>query len=313
MNIKLTKPIGDGRFADVWAGTDEIDRQVAVKVLREEGKDVSTIIQYAKALVRCNHPNVVDVYSVETLDVPNLGEEKCIVMERIEGITLADKLKDELDLKTAFKLGSEILAGITHIHDQGLVHMDLHDENILIESDGNVKIIDIMYLSSLSSELNETQESRFKHDKRQLISILQEICDNSPLGENAKTEFSKVISIDSTLSEISISFHNVFTLVSQGIEYMIDDFRINPVTAKFYKFRAECEPDVNSLLEALGSNVISVKKSKQYFPDSYVELITSLSLEELRDQIRTLEDGHVMLQTIQPHYNYTGERDYNLH
>ncbi len=314
MNIKIDKPIGDGRFADVWSGIDEIDRKVAVKVLREEGKGVSSLLNHAQALVRSKHKNVVDIYSIESLEIPNIGIEKCIIMELIDGITLAEKLTHTLDNQTAFKLGHEILEGVMHIHNQGLTHMDLHDENVLIEKDGNVKIIDIMYISSLSSVSENIQNTRLEYDKNQLILMLEQICEKSNYGIDAKEEFLKNINEQSTLLEIKHGFENVFTLISCELDkdYILDTLNVNPVKVRFYKFRAECETDVDKLIKLMNRNIISIKKSKDYFPDSDVELISALTLEEIKNYIIKIVDGHVMYETIQLHYLYTGERDYSF-
>lgn len=313
LNIDLLNPIGDGRFADVWLGTDEIGRRVAVKVLREEGKGVSTILDHARALVRSKHKNVVDVYSIESVCIPNLGDEKCIVMEHIDGVTLEKRLKDNLTNQEAYRIGHEISEGVKHIHAQGLVHMDLHAENVLVEADGNIKLIDIMYLSSLKDVPEMTQETRFNHDKKQLIDLLSQICSKSPFGNDAKIEFNSGISDKSDLEDITQSFENVFTLVRLNLEYMIDLFKVNGVNAKHYKFRSECAHDVNELRRIMGSEILSIQIQQQYFPDNSVDLITTSELEDVRNFMRQVVDGHVMLQTVQYYYDYTGERDYDLH
>lgn len=312
MDINLSNSIGDGRFADVWLGTDEIGRKVAVKVLREEGKGVSTILDHARALVRSKHKNVVDVYSIESVYIPDLGNEKCIVMEYIDGITLEKRLKDNLTNKEAYRIGHEISEGVKHIHAQGLVHMDLHDENVLVEANGSIKIIDIMYLSSLNAVPEMTQETRFNYDKGRLIDLLSQICSKSPLGNDAKIKFNSGISEKSDLEDIIQSFENVFTLIRLDLEYMIDVFKVSGVNAKHYKFRSECAHDVNELRRIMGSKILSIQTQQQHFPDNDVDLITTSELEDVRNFMRQVVDGHVMLQTVQYYYNYTGERDYGL-
>lgn len=81
-----------------------------------------------------------------------------------------------------------------------------------------------------------------------------------------------------------------------------------------YKFRSECEHDVNELRKILRYNFYTLTKTiHPYLPDTIVEIATSLTLKEIQDIIREITDGHVMLQTIALKENYTGERDYGLH
>jgi hypothetical protein len=83
----------------------------------------------------------------------------------------------------------------------------------------------------------------------------------------------------------------------------------NPV----YRFRAECQADVDELRQLLGTKIdkITIVNSPP-FPDVEVEVAVDLSLEELQDTMRRVVDGHVMVQTVARHNEYTGERDYDI-
>jgi hypothetical protein len=80
-----------------------------------------------------------------------------------------------------------------------------------------------------------------------------------------------------------------------------------------FRFRAECEHDVNELRRLLGvnQNKFTIMNTPP-FPDVEVELVIALSLEELRDVMRQVDDGHVMVQTVAQSRDYTGERNYQL-
>jgi hypothetical protein len=80
-----------------------------------------------------------------------------------------------------------------------------------------------------------------------------------------------------------------------------------------FRFRAECQHDVDELRRLLGLeiNTITMTQSPP-FPDVEVELITGLSLEQIRDIMCRVDDGHVMVQTVAPSHDYTGERNYEL-
>ena len=80
-----------------------------------------------------------------------------------------------------------------------------------------------------------------------------------------------------------------------------------------YRFRAECLPDVDELMRLLGAKFkkITIVISPP-FPDVEAELEIGLDLTELRNVMRRVVDGHVMVQTVARTEEYTGERDYDL-
>lgn len=311
MEVYFEKPIGGGTCADVWLGTDEIGRSVAIKVLREDGQDIS-LLQHAQALVRAKHPNVIEVYSIEKLQIPGQAEEQCIVMEYVNGFTLSKKLTSSLKLKEAFDIGKAILSGVQYIHTQGLVHMDLHDENILITKEGDVKIIDILYISSLSEFSERARLNCLSSDTRQLTEILGQLLAKSPFGKEAQSYFLNNSNSSISLVDIRRNYLDIFTVISEEIEYVIDLLKVNPMKLKLYRFRAECESDVDLLQKILKEDAVSISKSRQCFPDVEVKLVTALTLEEIQQRMRAIEDSHVMLQTITHHLDYTGDRNYDL-
>ncbi|KPV54837.1 hypothetical protein SE17_01265 [Kouleothrix aurantiaca] len=88
---------------------------------------------------------------------------------------------------------------------------------------------------------------------------------------------------------------------------------VNQSSVPIYRFRAECEQDVDTLRTILGTRVMKIiKLNEAPFPDTIVEVHGNVSLAELQDAMRKIEDGHVMLQTVAQRENYTGERNYDL-
>jgi serine/threonine protein kinase len=76
--------LGEGGFADVWKAQDELDRDVAVKIVRASGAGMSSALNHAKALARATHQNVVSVLSLEKVRDPDSGRMlNCVVMELI--------------------------------------------------------------------------------------------------------------------------------------------------------------------------------------------------------------------------------------
>ena len=82
-----------------------------------------------------------------------------------------------------------------------------------------------------------------------------------------------------------------------------------------YRWRSECAHDNDEVLKRLPEcERLRFQSLRQDpFPDTICELTAdSITLEELRDLMREIEDGHVMVQTVQPKDHYTGERDFTL-
>ena len=91
MKVELTEKIGVGAFADVWKGKDELNRTVAVKIIRPSVVGISNALDHACALARAEQPNVVRVYSTETVVDPDTGQEaQAVLVEFLEGGLLLD-------------------------------------------------------------------------------------------------------------------------------------------------------------------------------------------------------------------------------
>ena len=76
--------------------------------------------------------------------------------------------------------------------------------------------------------------------------------------------------------------------------------------ANKYKMRAECQHDLGHFLQAV--HVLTFNVTETLCPDVDVEFTSTKSLKEIRDAIRNIVDGHVMLQTVDVASKYTGER-----
>ena len=136
--------IGIGGMANVYKGFDPVEnRVVAVKILREEYLDNEEFLRRfrneSKAIAVLSHPNIVRVYDVSLSDrMPS------IVMEYIDGITLKEYIEQERQVrwKEALHFTVQILRGLQHAHDNGVVHRDIKPQNIMLLSDGTIKITD---------------------------------------------------------------------------------------------------------------------------------------------------------------------------
>lgn len=81
--------------------------------------------------------------------------------------------------------------------------------------------------------------------------------------------------------------------------------------AVVYRFRAECQCDVDSVISRGWFQEVSVEQDPD-FPDVEVRMRSHHDLGKVRELLSSLEDGHVMVQTVNTAGEYTGERDYDL-
>lgn len=141
---ELLEKIGSGGMAIVFRGRDEkLQRYVTVKILREEfiGDEefIARFRSEALAAARLSHPNIVRVY-----DVGQDGTIYFIVMEYIHGDTLKEAIKEKapFDTKSTVNVALQIASAISHAHKNHIVHRDIKPQNILVGTDGIVKVTD---------------------------------------------------------------------------------------------------------------------------------------------------------------------------
>jgi dienelactone hydrolase len=139
----ITGYIGAGGMGEVYRAHDtRLDRDVAIKVLPASvAADPDRLARFgreARVLASLSHPNVATVHGVETT-----GGLPAIVMELIEGETLADRIAGRaVSLPDALEYAVQIADGLAAAHAKGIVHRDLKPANIMITPSGLVKILD---------------------------------------------------------------------------------------------------------------------------------------------------------------------------
>jgi serine/threonine protein kinase len=142
--FEVQEVLGKGSQGIVHLARDpRLDRNVAIKTIRVSASDLkkqqARLMREAKLVSRLQHPNVIPLYEA--------GEDKgllYLVFEYVDGVSLKERIRAEgpLIVRQAIDLTMQILSGIQHAHEQGIVHRDLSPSNLLIDRNGLPRIMD---------------------------------------------------------------------------------------------------------------------------------------------------------------------------
>jgi Tol biopolymer transport system component len=149
--FRIRAKLGEGGMGEVYRATDAtLHRDVALKVVSRHL--VSSPAQHARferearSLAALTHPNVASIY-----EFFSEGDSRVLVMELVEGETLAERLGDgRLSLREAIPLAQQIASALEAAHDAGIVHRDLKPANIKITPAQVVKVLDFGLAKALS-------------------------------------------------------------------------------------------------------------------------------------------------------------------
>ncbi len=149
--------LGHGGMGVVWLGVDdELDRKVALKILRTELAPTEAgrtlLLREAQAIAKLSHPNVVHVY-----EVGHEAEQLYMAMEYVEGDTvrrwLATQTRSVAEILAVYRGAGEALAAA---HDAGVVHRDFKPDNVLVGRDGRARVLD--FGLARATDLTQTRE-----------------------------------------------------------------------------------------------------------------------------------------------------------
>ena len=152
--------IGRGGMAEVYEGTDRrLNRRVAIKVLRPDlARDPMFQERFrreAQSAAGLNHPNIVAIYDTgEDLigDGPNQVSVPYLVMEFVDGVTLRHMLNNGPRIlpERALEVIAGVLAALDYAHRHGIVHRDIKPANIMINTNGDSKVMDFGIARAMS-------------------------------------------------------------------------------------------------------------------------------------------------------------------
>jgi formylglycine-generating enzyme required for sulfatase activity/predicted Ser/Thr protein kinase len=163
LDYQVIRKLGEGGMGVVYQARDtRLDRFVALKMLPPETMSDPDrrrrFVREAKAASALNHPNIVTVY-----DIVRHNDVDFIVMEYVDGINLQEVLRgsEVPTLIQRMKVMSQVAAGLHYAHERGIIHRDVKPANIMVATNGNVKILDfgIARMSNSDTTANTDQGS----------------------------------------------------------------------------------------------------------------------------------------------------------
>jgi serine/threonine protein kinase len=141
--FEIIAPLGAGGMGEVYRAHDtSLGRDVAIKVIAavfaDDDERLARFEREARALAALNHPNVGTIYGVA-----HSAETRALVLELVEGPTLADRLeRGPIAVGEAIPIAVQIAHALDAAHKRGIVHRDLKPANIKVTDDGVVKVLD---------------------------------------------------------------------------------------------------------------------------------------------------------------------------
>jgi Tol biopolymer transport system component len=153
---EIVSSLGAGGMGEVYRARDpRLKRDVAIKVLPDlfahDPERLARFEREAHVLAALNHPHIAQVYGFEVSVAETKHASRALVMELVEGETLADRLarasgsdegSSKLPIDEALEIARQIADALTAAHARGIVHRDLKPANIKIRPDGTVKVLD---------------------------------------------------------------------------------------------------------------------------------------------------------------------------
>src|SRR5262245_47917593 len=151
-HYEITSHLGSGGMGDVYQATDsKLGRSVAIKFLSEafshDSERVARFEREARVLASLNHSNIAAIHGLE-----ESGERKFLVMELVEGETLAERIKrGPIPTDESLTIAKQICEALEAAHEKGIIHRDLKPANVKITPESEVKVLDFGLAKAMDS------------------------------------------------------------------------------------------------------------------------------------------------------------------
>ena len=156
--FEVTRILGKGAQSVVYLAYDpKLQREVAIKTLhfaehQDRQNEIQALIQESRTVSKMRHPNLVPIF-----EAGEYGGDPYLVFEYVEGLTLADLLRESgyLPVNKAIGIIGPVLDAIAHAHHNGVIHRDLKPSNILISPEGIPRVMDFGIAERISDKPGE--------------------------------------------------------------------------------------------------------------------------------------------------------------
>ena len=185
-HYRVVSKIGEGGMGVVYRARDEVlHRDVALKVVTKgAGLDQpggQNLLHEARASSALSHPNICTIH-----EVGETGSELYIVMELVEGKPLSLLIGDTgLAIESVLRYGVQIANALGRAHDRGIVHRDLKSTNVVVTSEGLVKVLDFGLAKRVGSGIFEGSTQSFETDDSMVSGTLPYMAPEVLRGEGA--------------------------------------------------------------------------------------------------------------------------------
>ncbi|QDS97026.1 serine/threonine-protein kinase [Adhaeretor mobilis] len=158
--FELLSRVGMGGFGTVWKARDtDLDRIVALKIPRRgnlSSQEIDYFFREARAAAQLHHPNIVPVY-----EIGRENEVVFIVSEFIRGITVASwSTTPPQPARDIAELGAQIADGLEHAHSHGVIHRDLKPSNVMVDEQGEPRLMDFGLAKRQTGEVTMTVDGQ---------------------------------------------------------------------------------------------------------------------------------------------------------
>ena len=270
---KIIGKVGAGAMAVVYKAKQiSLNRTVAIKVLprrfSENPEYVQRFYKEGQAAGKLNHPNIV-----QAIDVGEAGGYHYFVMEFVEGRTIADDISSGhiFGEQEAIEIVIQVCHALQHAHSHGLVHRDVKPKNIMINTQGVVKLAD-MGLARETTDIEAAQSEEGKAYGTPYYIAPEQIRGKIDIDGRAD------------IYGLGATFYN---MVTGRVPYTGDDSA--EIMRKHLKEKLVPPDHINTSLSAGVSEVIEIMLAK-HREDRYK------NVEELLEDLEALREGHPPLQ-----------------